>query len=78
MAVYSYGLVRAQHRRSLQKREVPPPASDDLETRRPSPMACPSRGSRRAGTQNDRLGESFPTVRSTCLYTYGLCSYGRI
>ena len=31
--------------------------------------ACPSRGYWRAGTQNDRLGKSFPTVRSTCLHT---------
>ena len=35
-----------------------------------------SRGYRRAGTQNDRLGESFPTVRSPCLRSYDLCSYG--
>ena len=32
-----------------------------------SPTACSLRGYRRAGTQkNDRLCESFPTVRSTC------------
>ena len=43
---------------------------------RPSPTVCLSRGDERAGTHNDRLGESFPTVRSTCLYGYGLCSYG--
>ena len=34
------------------------------------------RGYGRAGTQNDRLGESFSTVRGTCLYSYGLCNYG--
>ena len=28
---------------------------------RPSPTACLLRGYGRAGTQNDRLGESFPT-----------------
>ena len=27
-------------------------------------------------TQNDRLGESFPTVRSTCIYGYDLHDYG--
>ena len=32
---------------------------------RPSPTACLLHRYRRAGTQNDRLGESFPTVRST-------------
>ena len=42
----------------------------------PSPTACPPRGYWCAGTQNDRVGESFPTVRSTCLSTYSMCSYG--
>ena len=37
---------------------------------------CLLRGYRRAGTHNDRLGESFPTVRRTCLYSYGPYSYG--
>ena len=36
----------------------------------------PSRGCRRAGTRNDRRGESFPVVRRTGLYGCGLCSYG--
>ena len=31
-----------------------------------SPGACLPPGYSRAGTQNDRLGESFPTVRATC------------
>ena len=39
---------------------------------RASPTACLPRGYRCAGTQCDRLGESFPTVRSTCLYPCGL------
>ena len=46
----------------------------------PSPTACLSRGCACAGTQNDPASaESFPTVRSTCLYflySYGLYSYG--
>ena len=28
--------------------------------------------------QNGRLGESFPTVRATCLHGYGPCSHGRM
>ena len=36
------------------------------------------RGCSRAGTQNDRLGESFPTARSTCLYSHRVRSYGPI
>ena len=30
-----------------------------------SPTACLTHGCRRAGTQNDRLGKSFPTVQGT-------------
>ena len=42
-----------------------------------SPTACLSaRGMDVPVLQNDRLGESFPTVRGTCLYSYGFCSYG--
>ena len=43
-----------------------------------SPTAWLLRGYRRAGTQNNRLGESFPTVRSTCLYSYRVCSYANL
>ena len=45
---------------------------------RASPTARLPRGYRCAGTQNDRLGESFPTVRSTCPYRHGLHSYGPV
>ena len=41
-------------------------ASDRAVLMPASPTASPLRGHGRAGAQNDRLGESFPTVRSTC------------
>ena len=37
---------------------------------RPSPTACLLRGYGRAGTQEDRLGESFPTVRGASDRTF--------
>ena len=66
----------ATHRVLAAQRPMERDRCADLETRRPLPTACLSRGYRYAGTQNDRFGESFPTVHSTRLYTYGVRSYG--
>ena len=57
-------------RRSAMRSTRSPPTSPYFFFRdalRPSPTACPSRGYWRAGTQNDRLGESLPTVRGAFL-----------